>query len=86
MSRPIDIDRVEAVLLADGWHHVYPQTFDIGPYEFVQVTGDATKNVYRGGKGFGFIEETGSGEFYRYAGPIASLLGVKYTRESDEED
>jgi hypothetical protein len=84
MSRPINIDRVQAVLLADGWHHVFPQTFDVGPYEFVQLTDDATSSLYDGGRGFGFSEETGSVEIHRYTGPIASLLAVRYTRQSDE--
>ena len=84
MSFPIDIDRVEAVLLHDGWHHVFPRTFDVGTFEFSQVAADADTTLYDGGTAFGFSEETGTGEFQRFAGPISSVLAVRYTRQSDE--
>jgi hypothetical protein len=35
MSLAIDVDLVTAVLLADGWHQVAPQSFNIDAYEFM---------------------------------------------------
>jgi hypothetical protein len=85
VSGPIDIDRVEAVLLADGWHQVFPQTFDLGVYEFVQLTGDKVSVLYEGGTGFGFSEQVDSGQIRRFTGPVSAILSVRYTRQSDEE-
>jgi len=34
MSLAIDVDKVEAVLLADGWHLVAEKSFDLDAYEF----------------------------------------------------
>ena len=36
MSLAIDIDKVEAVLLADGWHYVKGKSFGIDTYDFVE--------------------------------------------------
>lgn len=35
MSLAIDVDRVEQVLLADGWHRVAKQSFALDAYEFI---------------------------------------------------
>jgi len=35
MSLAIDIDKVATVLLADGWHTVEDDSFDIDAYEYV---------------------------------------------------
>jgi hypothetical protein len=35
MSLNIDVDKVEAVLLADGWHRVSKGTFGLDAYEYV---------------------------------------------------
>jgi hypothetical protein len=83
VSRPIDIDCVEAVLLADGWHQVFRQTFDLGVYEFVQATGSEVSVLYEGGTGFGFSEQDGNGDLRRFTGPVSSVLAVRYTRASD---
>jgi hypothetical protein len=85
VSLPIDIDRVEAVLLADGWHHVLPQTFDLGVYTFVHAAGENRSTLYDGGTGFGFSEKNTSGEIHRFTGPVSSVLAVRYTRASDED-
>jgi len=85
VSGPIDIDRVEAVLLADGWHQVFPQTFDLGVYEFVQITGEKVSALYEGGTGFGFSEQVDSGQIRRFTGPVSAILAVRYTRQSDEQ-
>ncbi len=33
---PIDIDKVQRVLLTDGWHQVKDGSFLVGPYGFVR--------------------------------------------------
>lgn len=85
MSITIDIDRVESVLLHDGWHHVFPNTFDLGDYQFVHHAAGAAP-LYSGGIGFGFSEKDPAGELHRFTGPVSSILAVRYTRESDEDD
>ena len=35
MSLAIDVDTVVAVLLADGWHEVFDNTFSLDSYEFL---------------------------------------------------
>lgn len=37
MSLMIDIDNVTAVLLADGWHQVHGDSFDLDAYEYIQA-------------------------------------------------
>ena len=85
MSHAIDIDRVEAVLLVDGWHQVYPKTFDVGPYQFVMASEHEESVLFDGGAGFRFTEQDGSGGLHRLSGPVAALLAVRYTRQTDEE-
>ena len=34
MSLWIDLDRVAAILLSDGWHHVTNDSFDLDAYEY----------------------------------------------------
>jgi hypothetical protein len=36
MSLAIDVDRVAAVLLADGWHTVSNDSFELDAYEYLQ--------------------------------------------------
>ncbi|MCU1460434.1 MAG: hypothetical protein JWO37_509 [Acidimicrobiales bacterium] len=85
MSHPIDIDRVDAVLLSDGWHFVFPQTFDLGVYSFIHPAGGKHAVLFDGGTGFGFSEKDTAGEIRRLSGPVASILAVRYTRESDDD-
>jgi hypothetical protein len=87
-SRPIDIDRVEAVLLSDGWHHALYRSFDVLDLEFVRANdGGRTEQVQDWGRCFGFSEQDPiTGEVRRLAGPIAAILGVRYSRTEDEPD
>jgi hypothetical protein len=73
------------VLLADGWHQVFHETFDLGVYEFIQASGGEVSVLYEGGTGFGFSEEDGSGQLRRFTGPVSSVLAVRYSRRSDDE-
>ena len=85
-STQIDIDRVEAVLLDDGWHQVFPRTFNIVGLSFVHAAEKKTAALHNSGAGFTFSERTSSGEIQRIAGPISSMLAFRYTRESDDGD
>ena len=85
-STQIDIDRVEAIMLADGWHQVFPRTFNIVGLSFVHATDKKTAAIHDSGAGFTFSERTSSGEIQRIAGPVSSMLAFRYSRESDEGD
>ena len=71
MSLAIEPENVIAVLLADGWHSVQPQSFDLDAYEFCEATGDA---LHGGGVGFTFT----SSEHYQISGPLTSVLAVEH--------
>lgn len=78
MSLRIDIDKVTAVLLADGWHTVDDASFDCDAYEFMSGDGEL---VHGGGQsgvcatGFGFNSEDA-----RIYGPLTAILAVKESR------
>ena len=77
MSLAIDTNDVAAVLLADGWHNVTDQSFDLDSYEYLTPYGD----VLLGGgacegvpsTGFAFITDGGR----RIKGPLTSLLAIE---------
>ena len=81
MSLAIDVDEVRAVLLADGWHDVKDESFEIDAYEFVR--GDEPRLL--GGQSDGVCS---AGARWREAGyggsndreifcPLTSILAVK---------
>ena len=76
MSLSIDVNRVEKVLLADGWHHVAEQSFDLDAYEFV----DEGVTVHGGGAtgitATGYVFRTQKGAVI--AGPLTAVLAVAY--------
>ncbi len=84
----IDIDRVESVLLVDGWHHALARTFDIREFTFTRVVDEETdqvEQVHDAGLGFGFSEmDNITGDVRRIAGPMSAILAVKYTRRADD--
>lgn len=79
MSLALDIDRVNSVLLADGWHVVEPlpkgvSSFVLDAYEYVW-SGDPDESYQdREGSKLGWRCHSG-GEVL--AGPMSSLLAVK---------
>jgi len=84
MSLAIDPSRVNAVLLADGWHNVDPirdrlndttSSFVLDGYEYV----DGDRVLFNGEgaptlSGMGFSFRQGDVRFF---GPITSILAVK---------
>ncbi len=84
MSLAIDVDRVDQVLLADGWHHVADHSFDLDAYEFMHDG----RAVLAGGQvslvpstGARWTEPDGS----VVACPMTAILAVKSGRRADQE-
>jgi len=87
MSLAIDIDRIQFVLLADGWHECAwmqkESSFSIDAYEYVQRRG-AGKDPYMllGGaeerlipsRGFSFIDAE---DHLQLCGPLTAILAIK---------
>jgi hypothetical protein len=60
----IDVEAVEAVLLADGWHDVIDASFDVDFYEFNESAG------------FIFTDAE-SGRRRTLVGPLTSVLALR---------
>lgn len=74
MSLAIDTNTITRVLLADGWHTVLNNSFDIDSYEYLWQD----RPVLVGGQdnhiaaaGFTFLSSDG-----RISGPLTSVLAV----------
>lgn len=89
MSLAIDIDRIEAVLLADGWHIIAPKSFELDAYEYIrEADRDPTKSGtslwLRFGVGQSPLVPSTGFEFieagFVVAGPITAILAVRYKR------
>jgi hypothetical protein len=85
MSLAIDVDRVNSVLLADGWHEVAETSFDLDSYEYLSYEGGPHEDpmVLHGGghsgvcaTGFAF-KESATGRFI--AGPLTAIHAVMYS-------
>lgn len=89
MSLAIDVDLVERVLLADGWHFVVDGTFTIDSYEFEHWPPNADHHndeplmMHNEGKsgicasGFAFQTLDNENNFVIVAGPLTALLAVE---------
>lgn len=83
MSLAIDVDRVTAVLLADGWHHVANQSFTLDSYEYLWYPTNTRRSdfeiLHGGGQsgvcatGFAFQDTDGQ----TTAGPLTAILAVR---------
>jgi hypothetical protein len=78
MSLLIDVDKVGAVLLADGWHEVADKSFNFDSYEFA-CRGET---IHYGGEsdvcGTGFSFREGDGMLgWSVTGPLTAILAVK---------
>ena len=75
MSLAIDVDKVSAVLLADGWHKMADQSFDLDAYEYVH----GSETIHKGGQadvtstGFTLKDDGG----YIMYGPLTAILAVR---------
>jgi len=89
MSLAIDIDKVNEVLLSDGWHVVVfekgKSTFDIDAYEFLEHREGGKDPLVRvGGGTVDGVPSTGavwsereSGKSYVVTCPLTAILAVK---------
>lgn len=92
MSLEINVKKVAAILLLDGWHDVKVGTFDLDAYEFFAGDPDRAPIAHIGGDSG--ISATGfqcrinydrnwelpgkpSGDVI--AGPLSSILAIRYT-------
>jgi hypothetical protein len=75
MSLLIDVRKITAVLLADGWHNVTPGTFNLDSFEF----GVGDDCIHYGGNGgvcsTGFEFKDDNGDLI--AGPLTAVLAVR---------
>lgn len=85
MSLLIDIDRISAVLLPDGWHSVAPlpdgrSSFVVDSYELFEGGGGGYP-VLRGGQVSGIVstgfEFTETGTLKVYVGPLTSVMALR---------
>jgi hypothetical protein len=79
MSLHIEVDKVDAVLLADGWHPVDGRSFNLDSYEFHHEDTD----LLRGGAVPG-VPSTGATwrepDGTRIACPLTAILAVKLSK------
>jgi hypothetical protein len=87
MSLAIDVDKVKAVLLADGWHDVKDASFSLDSYEYLWYgDGDDRRDpmILLGGgdeplipaRGFTFTTTDDD----LLSGPLTSILAVRTIR------
>ena len=76
MSLAIDINRVTAVLLADGWHRVKDNSFAVDDYEFMRGNDAVVSSGQVQGvppTGASWTEQTGSVVYC----PLTAILAVR---------
>ncbi len=91
MSIAINIDLVTEVLLADGWHTVTDDSFNLDSYEYIHgdLYSDRGVTILLGGgtdrlvpaTGFTFTDKTG----HRISGPLTAVLAVRQ-KATDPKD
>ena len=79
MSLAIQCDNVKRVLLSDGWHTVYEDSFGLDSYEY--LWGD--KVMHGGGNSnvcaTGFVfQEKNKKKLKNLAGPLTSIFAVEF--------
>jgi hypothetical protein len=83
MPTVIDVERVTAVLLLDGWHFIQPKSFSIGPYAFGDD--DRAQNGYF----FAKVDQL-TREMQYFVGPIDCVMSIRYgiptELDADDED
>jgi len=77
------VDRVEKVLLEDGWHWVEPDTFGAGEYGFTQFDGKELKVIaWPSPEAHDRVWVTWSeGDGSQIAAPLSSVRGVRLRTE-----
>ena len=88
MAHQIDIARVSACLLADGWHYITPGSFRIEAFQFVasaaegmdgEAAGTAPALALPQSAGFTFeVTDQISREVQLFTGRLSSLLAARH--------
>jgi len=76
----IDVEKVTAVLLIDGWHYIQPGSFQVNPYAF--MAGEVTASKPQPGYFFSKVDQI-SREHQYFLGPIDCVMGVRYGVETE---
>jgi hypothetical protein len=71
----IDVERVTAVLLIDGWHYIQQRSFRVEPYTFTCHEQVAAKP--QPGYFFSKVDQI-SREMQYFCGPIDCVMAVRY--------
>ena len=71
----IDVERVTAVLLVDGWHYIQQRSFRVEPYAF--TSGNVVAAKPQPGYFFDKIDQI-SRELQHFCGPIDCVMSVRY--------
>ncbi|HZQ57846.1 MAG TPA: hypothetical protein VFA84_07420 [Acidimicrobiales bacterium] len=71
----IDVERVTAVLLIDGWHYIQQRSFRVEPYAF--TAGESVVAKPQAGYFFDKIDQI-SRELQHFCGPIDCVMAVRY--------
>jgi hypothetical protein len=75
----IDVERVTAVLLTDGWHYIQPRSFHVDPYAF--TSGETVVAKPQPGYFFAKIDQI-SREMQYFLGPLDCVMSVRFTVET----
>lgn len=79
MSLRISVEKVYAVLLADGWHDVAGASFNLDTYEYFRGDQRVLESGPGGSStGFGFREPSGNHLY----GPLTAILAVRIVRQN----
>jgi hypothetical protein len=71
----IDVERVTAVLLIDGWHYIQQRSFRVEPYMF--TSGEHVAAKPQPGYFFDKVDQI-SREMQHFCGPIDCVMAVRY--------
>ena len=71
----IDVERVTAVLLIDGWHYIQQRSFRVEPYLF--ASGEQVVAKPQPGYFFDKVDQI-SREMQHFCGPIDCVMSVRY--------
>ena len=72
----IDVERVTAVLLIDGWHYIQPVSFRINPYAF--SAGESVVAKPQPGYFFSKVDQI-TRELQHFVGPLDCVMALRYT-------
>ena len=72
MTLAIDVTKVRAVLLADGWHRIADKSLVVGVYEFLQSERTTSADGH-GAMAYQFTDDAG----YVLCGPVTAILATR---------